>query len=71
MLRPYRLLAAVPNATSLMVCSLLGRLHMPAIAMVMSFLIADWTGSYAAGGVLGAALTIGQGIAGPDRKSVV
>ncbi|QUH05038.1 MFS transporter [Saccharopolyspora erythraea] len=67
MLRPYRLLAAVPNATSLMVCSLLGRLHMPAIAMVMSFLIADWTGSYATGGVLGAALTIGQGIAGPLR----
>ena len=66
-LRPYRLLAAVPHASTLMIASLLGRMHLPAIAMVMTFLIADWTGSYTAGGVLSAALTIGQAIAGPVR----
>ncbi|GAA2780353.1 MFS transporter [Saccharopolyspora taberi] len=67
MLRPYRLLAAVPHASALMLSSLLGRLHMPAIAMVMTFLIADWTGSYTAGGVVSAALTVGQSVAGPVR----
>ncbi|QIZ39347.1 MFS transporter [Saccharopolyspora sp. ASAGF58] len=67
MLRPYRLLAAVPHASSLMAFSLLGRLHMPALAMVLAFLVVDWTGSYAIGGVIGATVTAGQAIAGPLR----
>ncbi|MGW5642709.1 MFS transporter [Saccharopolyspora sp. NPDC003752] len=67
MLRPYRLLAAVPHASSLMAFSLLGRLHMPALAMVLAFLVVDWTGSYAIGGVIGMMVTLGQAIAGPLR----
>lgn len=66
-LRPYRLLAAVPHAPSLMFFSLLGRLHVPALGMVLAFLVVDWTGSYAIGGVVGATTTVGQAIAGPLR----
>ncbi|MGW1676954.1 MFS transporter [Saccharopolyspora sp. NPDC002376] len=66
-LRPYRLLAAVPHAPNLMFFSLLGRLHMPALGMVLAFLAVDWTGSYAIGGVIGATITVGQAIAGPLR----
>ncbi|MEG9519148.1 MFS transporter [Saccharopolyspora indica] len=66
-LQPYRLLAAVPHAPSLMFFSLLGRLHMPALGMVLAFLVVDWTGSYAIGGVIGATITVGQAIAGPLR----
>jgi predicted MFS family arabinose efflux permease len=66
-LRPYRLLAAVPHAPSLMTFSLLGRLHMPALAMVVAFLAVDWTGSYAVSGVIGATITAGQAVAGPLR----
>lgn len=66
-LRPYRLLAAVPHAPNLMFFSLLGRLHMPALGMVLAFLVVDWTGSYAIGGVIGATITVGQAIAGPLR----
>lgn len=67
MLRPYRLLAAIPHAPALMTTSLLARLHLPAISLVLTFLLVDWTGSYAAGGALAAALTIGQAVAGPLR----
>ncbi|MER7014122.1 MFS transporter [Saccharopolyspora sp. NPDC000359] len=67
MLRPYRLLAAVPHAPNLMFFSLLGRLHTPAIGIVLAFLVVDWTGSYAVGGVVGAVITVGQAIAGPSR----
>ncbi|MGP4015468.1 MFS transporter [Saccharopolyspora sp. 5N708] len=67
MLRPYRLLGAVPHASSLMTFSLLGRLHMPAFAMALVFLMVDWTGSYAIGGLIGATVTSGQAIAGPSR----
>lgn len=66
-MRPYRLLAAVPHALPLLICGLLGRLYVPAIPLVMTFLIVDWTGSYAIGGAVAAALTIGQGVAGPLR----
>nr|WP_225954511.1 MFS transporter [Kibdelosporangium phytohabitans] len=37
----------------------------------MSFLIAGWTGSYAIAGVIGAALLIGNGVAGPVRGRAV
>lgn len=67
MLRPYRLLAAVPWAPSLMIFGLLGRLHLPAIPIVMTFLIADWTGAYLTGGVIGGMLLVGQAVAGPVR----
>ncbi len=46
---------------------LLSRLYVPAQVMVLTFLIADWTGSYAIGGAVCTAMTIGQAIAGPVR----
>ncbi|MFD0918663.1 MFS transporter [Saccharopolyspora rosea] len=67
MLRPYRLLASVPHAPALMCFSLLGRLHMPAVPLTLTFLCVDWTGSYALSGVLGAAMTLAQAVAGPLR----
>lgn len=67
MLRPYRLLAAVPHAPTVMICGLLGRLYHPAVPIVTTFLIADWTDAYVTGGVIGAAQLVGQAIAGPLR----
>lgn len=67
MLRPYRLLASIPHAPSLMIFSLVGRLHVPAIPIVLTFLLVDWSGSYAAGGVVSGVITLGQAIAGPLR----
>lgn len=66
-LRPYLLLAQVPHAFALLGAGLLARLHQPAINLVLTFLIADRTGSYAAGGVVGGAITVGQAVAGPFR----
>ncbi|SFS42249.1 MFS transporter [Saccharopolyspora flava] len=60
-----------------MTSGLLARLHIPAQVMVLTFLIADWTGSYAIGGAVCTAMTLGHSIAGPvrgraaDRSSVV
>ncbi|WP_243791751.1 MFS transporter [Saccharopolyspora gloriosae] len=71
MLRPYLLLAQVPHAFPLLGACLLARLHQPAINLVLTFLIADWTGSYAAGGVIGGAITVGQAVAGPMRGRAV
>lgn len=66
-LRPYLLLAQVPHAFTLLGAGLLARLHQPAINLVLTFLIADRTGSYTAGGVIGGAITVGQAVAGPVR----
>ncbi|WP_228717403.1 MFS transporter [Allosaccharopolyspora coralli] len=57
----------MPNAAWLMAFGLLGRLHLPAVPIALTFLVADWTGAYVTGGVLGAAMLVGQGIAGPLR----
>jgi MFS family permease len=46
---------------------MLGRLHLTGTPLAMSFLIAGWTGSYAVAGMIGAALMIGFGVAGPVR----
>ncbi|MGM1060757.1 MFS transporter [Saccharothrix sp. Mg75] len=67
MLRPYRELAGVPHLPWLLLWSLLGRIHLPATPLAVSFLIAGWTGSYAVAGVVGGALTLGMGVAGPVR----
>ncbi|MFR9731495.1 MFS transporter [Saccharopolyspora sp. MS10] len=66
-LRPYFLLARVPHAFALLSASLLARMHQPAISLVLTFLIADRTGSYAAGGVVGGAITVAQAVAAPLR----
>ncbi|GAA1278797.1 MFS transporter [Saccharothrix xinjiangensis] len=67
MLRPYRELAGIPHLPWLLVWSLVGRLHLTATPLAVSFLIAGWTGSYALAGVVGGAMTLGVGVAGPLR----
>ncbi|MFJ6675190.1 MFS transporter [Actinosynnema sp. NPDC091369] len=67
MLRPYRELAAIPHLPWLLLWSMIGRIHLPGTPLAVSFLIAGWTGSYAAAGVVGGALTLGMGVAGPLR----
>lgn len=67
MLRPYRQLAGVPRLPSLLSWSLAGRLYITGTGLAVSFLIAGWTSSYAVAGVVGGALTLGQGVAGPLR----
>ncbi|MBY8852565.1 hypothetical protein K7G98_31790 [Saccharothrix sp. MB29] len=57
MLRPYRELAGVPHLPWLLLWSMLGRTHLPATPLAVSFLMAGWTGSYAVAGVVGGALT--------------
>lgn len=66
-LQPYRTLIAVPHAPNLMLFALLGRLHTPAVPLVLTFLIADWTGSYAISGLVVAVLTLAHSVAGPLR----
>lgn len=66
-LRPYRELAAIPHLPWLLLWSMVGRIHLPATPLAVSFLIAGWTGSYAVAGVVGGALTLGMGVAGPLR----
>ncbi len=67
MLRPYRELASIPHLPSLLLWSMVGRIHLPGTPLAVSFLIAGWTGSYAVAGVVGGALTLGMGVAGPLR----
>ena len=66
-LATYRGLAAVPRLPSLLSWALIGRLHMPATPIAVTFLVAGWTGSYAIAGGVVAALTVGGAIAGPVR----
>lgn len=76
MFQPYRQLFTVPQLPALLTWSLLSRLHIAGTALALTFLVAGWTGSYATAGLVTAALTVGQGIAGPlggriaDRGSV-
>lgn len=67
MLSTYRSLAATPSLPSLLGWALVGRLHMPAMPIALTFLVAGWTGSYAIAGTVVAALTVGGAIAGPVR----
>lgn len=67
MLQPYRVLASVPSAVPLMVGSLVANLYAPAVPLVLTFLVADWTGSYAVSGAVAAAMLVGQAVAGPLR----
>jgi MFS family permease len=66
-LRPYRELAAIPHLLSVLLWSMVGRIHLPGTPVAVSFLVAGWTGSYAVAGVVGGALTLGMGVAGPLR----
>ncbi|GLW94770.1 MFS transporter [Actinokineospora globicatena] len=67
MLGPYRQLLTVRGLPSVFVWSLLGRLHLPGTALATTFLIAGWTGSYIASGVVGGLYTVGVAVGGPLR----
>ncbi|MCP2333542.1 putative arabinose efflux permease, MFS family [Actinoalloteichus cyanogriseus DSM 43889] len=66
-LAPYRRLADVPGVLSLLLWSLLGRLYQPGVPIALTFLVADWAGSYLVAGLVTGALTAGQVVAGPLR----
>ncbi|MGW0520582.1 MFS transporter [Crossiella sp. NPDC003009] len=67
MLRPYRQLLAVPHLASLLVWSVLARLHGTGTSIALTFLVVEWTGSYALAGLVMGALTVGNGVSGPWR----
>lgn len=67
MFRPYRDLAATPHLLALMLWSLAARLHVPANAIAVTFLVAGWTHSYGWAGVVVAALVVGISVSGPLR----
>ncbi|WP_285509298.1 MFS transporter [Actinokineospora sp. NBRC 105648] len=67
MLGPYRQLLTVPRLPGLLIWSLLGRLHLAGTALATTFLIAGWTGSYVAAGVVSGAYTVGIAAGGPLR----
>ncbi|SER79345.1 Predicted arabinose efflux permease, MFS family [Actinokineospora terrae] len=51
----------------MLVWSLLGRLHLPGTPLATTFLVAGWTGSYIASGVVGGLYTVGVAVGGPLR----
>lgn len=67
MLRPYRQLLAVPHLASLLLWSLAARLHHTGSSIALTFLVVEWTGSYAKAGLVMGALTVGNGVSGPWR----
>ena len=67
MLAPYRQLLAVPHLASVLGWALVGRLHLTCTSIALTFLVAEWTGSYAVAGVVVAAATLGWGVGGPLR----
>jgi MFS family permease len=66
-LTPYRQLAAVPHLARVIGWSLFGRLHMTTIGISLTFLVADWTGSYGRAGLVVGAAVLGWGVGGPLR----
>lgn len=46
MFRPLRVFTDVPSLRALLPLSLIARIHLSALPVALSFLVADWTGSY-------------------------
>ncbi|WP_035303716.1 MFS transporter [Actinokineospora inagensis] len=67
MLGPYRQLLTVRGLPSVLAWSLLGRLHLPGTPLATTFLVAGWTGSYVASGVVSGLYTVGVAVGGPLR----
>ncbi|GAA1105624.1 MFS transporter [Nocardiopsis composta] len=63
----YRRLFAVPDVGSLLFWSLAARLHIGGMPIAVTFLVADWTGSYALAGMVAGGLTVGTALGGPIR----
>ncbi|WP_070020776.1 MFS transporter [Streptomyces nanshensis] len=70
MFRSLRALSGVPRLRSLLALSLIARIHMSALPVALSFLVADWTGAYASVGLLSGAMAVGQAVAGPVRGRI-
>ncbi|WP_033400578.1 MFS transporter [Actinokineospora enzanensis] len=67
MLGTYRRLFTIPGLPRLLSWSLLGRLHFPGTPLAMTFLVAGWTGSYVASGVVAGGYSVGMAVGGPAR----
>ncbi|MDS1271091.1 MFS transporter [Lipingzhangella sp. LS1_29] len=71
MLHPYRVLFAHPHVLALLLWSLVARLHIAGLPIPVTFLVAEWTGSYAWAGLVVGGHTLGTAIAGPLRGRMV
>lgn len=69
--QPYRVLFAHPHVLALLLWSLVARLHIAGLPIAVTFLVADWTGSYAWAGLVVGGHTLGTAIAGPLRGRMV
>lgn len=67
MVHPYRVLARTPHVVPLLLWSIAARMHFGGIPIAITFLVADWTGSYAWAGAVVGGLTLGTAVAGPLR----
>jgi MFS family permease len=70
MFRSLRTLWGGRQVRRLLPLSLLARTHLSALPVALSFLIADWTGSYASVGLLFGGMAVGQAVAGPVRGRI-
>ncbi|TXC97408.1 MFS transporter [Streptomyces sp. ISID311] len=60
-------LMRVPGLPQLFLWSMLGRLNVSALPIALSLMLVRWSNSYVVVGLVGCALTLGQGAAGPLR----
>lgn len=67
MLANYRRLFAVPHVLSLLLWSLAARFYMPGLIIGVTFLVEEWTGSYAIAGLVTGSFTLGMALVGPLR----
>ncbi|MEE4597198.1 MFS transporter [Streptomyces sp. DSM 41524] len=70
MFRPLRVFADVPSLRALLPLSLIARIHLSALPVALSFLVADWTDSYTIVGAVSGGMAVAQAVAGPVRGRV-
>lgn len=68
MFRPLRVFADVPSLRALLPLSLIARVHLSALLVALSFLVADWTSSYTIVGAVSGGMAIAQAVAGTLRR---
>ncbi|MGX1854281.1 hypothetical protein OIU91_40445 [Streptomyces sp. NBC_01456] len=68
MFRPLRVFADVPSLRALLPLCLIARVHLSALLVALSFLVADWTGSYTIVGAVSGDMAIAQAVAGTLRR---
>jgi hypothetical protein len=67
----YREVFVLPHLPGVLFWGLVGRLPLACTSLVITFLIAGWTGSYTLAGIVVGALAVCQGVAGPWRGRAV